>query len=60
MVRPEDLTITYGADDGVRTCDLLVTNELLYQLSYIGTCLIITYLCYNYNILGKQIASRRI
>ena len=25
-----------GADDGDRTCDLLVTNELLYQLSYIG------------------------
>ena len=26
-----------GADGRVRTCDLLVTNELLYQLSYIGT-----------------------
>ena len=27
----------YGADGRDRTCDLLVTNELLYQLSYIGT-----------------------
>ncbi len=26
----------FGADDGTRTCDLLITNELLYQLSYIG------------------------
>ncbi len=26
-----------GADGRDRTCDLLVTNELLYQLSYIGT-----------------------
>ncbi len=24
------------ADNGDRTCDLLITNELLYQLSYIG------------------------
>ena len=38
-----------GADGRVRTCDLLVTNELLYQLSYIGTCFIITYMCYNKN-----------
>ena len=28
-----DLT---GANDGSRTCDLLITNQLLYQLSYIG------------------------
>ena len=28
--------IKNGADGRVRTCDLLVTNELLYQLSYIG------------------------
>ena len=28
-----------GADGRDRTCDLLVTNELLYQLSYIGTLL---------------------
>ena len=25
-----------GADDGTRTRDLLITNRLLYQLSYIG------------------------
>jgi hypothetical protein len=25
-----------GADDGTRTRDLLITNQLLYQLSYIG------------------------
>ena len=24
------------ADDGIRTCDLLITNEMLYRLSYIG------------------------
>lgn len=31
-------TIRYphGAEDGTRTHDLLVTNELLYQLSYFG------------------------
>ena len=32
-----------GADGRVRTCDLLVTNELLYQLSYIGVFVIISY-----------------
>ena len=26
----------YGADERTRTVDLLITNELLYQLSYIG------------------------
>ena len=26
----------YGADDGTRTRDLLITNQLLYQLSYVG------------------------
>jgi hypothetical protein len=25
-----------GADDGTRTRDLLITSQLLYQLSYIG------------------------
>ena len=30
------LTRIDGADGRDRTCDLLVTNELLYQLSYIG------------------------
>ena len=24
------------ADNGIRTCDLFITNELLYQLSYVG------------------------
>ncbi len=27
----------YGANDASRTHDLLITNQLLYQLSYIGT-----------------------
>jgi hypothetical protein len=26
----------FGADEGTRTPDLLITNQLLYQLSYIG------------------------
>ena len=26
-----------GADGRIRTADLLITNQLLYQLSYIGT-----------------------
>ena len=26
------------ANDGIRTRDLLITNQLLYQLSYIGIC----------------------
>ena len=26
----------YGADEGSRTPDLLITNQLLYQLSYVG------------------------
>jgi hypothetical protein len=25
-----------GANDGIRTRDLLITNQLLYQLSYVG------------------------
>ncbi len=29
------------ADEGIRTRDLLITNELLYQLSYIGLIFII-------------------
>ena len=28
------------ADEGIRTRDLLITNELLYQLSYIGIYLV--------------------
>ena len=30
-------TSEYGANEGTRTPDLLITNQLLYQLSYIGT-----------------------
>ena len=42
-------TSIYGANEGTRTPDLLITNRLLYQLSYIGkvissTLVIITYL----------------
>jgi hypothetical protein len=28
--------VSYGANDGIRTRDLLITNQLLYRLSYIG------------------------
>jgi hypothetical protein len=28
-----------GADDEIRTRDLLITNQLLYQLSYVGVYL---------------------
>lgn len=31
------------ADSWVRTCDLSITNRMLYQLSYIGTCVLKTY-----------------
>ncbi|MDK2960539.1 MAG: hypothetical protein PWP12_723, partial [Bacillota bacterium] len=27
----------YGADDGTRTRNLLITNQLLCQLSYVGS-----------------------
>ena len=30
-------TSIYGANEGTRTPDLLITNRLLYQLSHIGT-----------------------
>ena len=29
-------TSKYGANEGTRTLDLLITNQLLYQLSHIG------------------------
>ena len=29
-------TLSGGAEDGTRTRDLLITNQLLYQLSYFG------------------------
>ena len=32
--KPESLSLFYGAGDGTRTRDLLITNQLLYQLSY--------------------------
>jgi hypothetical protein len=31
---------TAGADDRIRTGDLLITNQLLYQLSYVGLTLV--------------------
>ena len=30
--------IVIGADSRIRTDDLIITNDLLYQLSYIGIC----------------------
>ena len=35
IMEPQSL-ILYGADRGTRTPDLLITNQLLYQLSYAG------------------------
>jgi hypothetical protein len=32
-----DLTPGIGADGRIRTADQLITNQLLYQLSYIGS-----------------------
>ena len=37
--------INYGADNRDRTGDLLITNQLLYQLSYVGLLLIRLYRC---------------
>ncbi len=31
-----------GAENRTRTCDLLITRQLLYQLSYFGSTLILT------------------
>jgi hypothetical protein len=30
--------VAIGADSRIRTDDLIITNDLLYQLSYIGIC----------------------
>lgn len=35
--KPPDFSgglIYFGATDGIRTCDLLITNQLLYRLSH--------------------------
>ena len=32
--RGQTLSTGFGAGNGTRTCDLLITNQLLYQLSY--------------------------
>ena len=34
--RPLDLRASFGANDVTRTHDLLITNQLLYRLSYIS------------------------
>jgi hypothetical protein len=34
--KPRNPVVVNGADVGIRTPDLLITNQLLYQLSYIG------------------------
>ena len=44
--------ISGGADDGTRTRNLLITNQLLYQLSYIGTA------CDDYYIISPGPMSR--
>ena len=36
MLYTVDKQLKTGANDGIRTRDLLITNQLLYQLSYIG------------------------
>ena len=35
-VAGEPNSLVKKAGDGVRTCDLIITNDLLYQLSYTG------------------------
>ena len=30
----DELRCFFGAGNGTRTCDLLITNQLLYRLSY--------------------------
>ena len=34
--RLRKVVVMYGADERIRTADLLITNQLLYQLSYVG------------------------
>ena len=36
ILKPIDHWLPYWAEDGTRTRDLLITNQLLYQLSYFG------------------------
>jgi hypothetical protein len=36
-LKPYSLRAFLGACDRIRTYDLLITNQLLYQLSYTGT-----------------------
>lgn len=41
MLSEKQLTMRYlviGAPNRIRTCDPLITNEMLYQLSYTGIC----------------------
>ena len=33
----------FGAGDGIRTCDLLITNQLHYRLCYTSDCNIISH-----------------
>ena len=44
---PLQLNCENGAGDGTRTRDLLITSQLLYQLSYTGTC---------YNLIATKVA----
>jgi hypothetical protein len=34
--KPQQLPGLYGANERSRTADLIITSELLYQLSYVG------------------------
>jgi hypothetical protein len=36
-MHPNAASYPRGADEQIRTADLLITNQLLYQLSYVGT-----------------------
>ena len=36
LLTPSVNRVCKRADDGTRTRDLLITNQLLYQLSYVG------------------------
>lgn len=42
--RPQGVNlVAIGADNRIRTYDLLITNEPLYQLSYTSMCIVTSY-----------------
>ena len=41
-----DCTVYFGANEGIRTPDLLITNQLRYRLRHISTSLLLLYLIF--------------